>query len=377
MFSNKAFKNIDFPIVIIVSLLFIVGLVAITSATKFAGNFTYSKQQALWFITGIVIMFVVSTLDYNALANVSTYLMVLGIVSLVAVLIPSIGTVRGGARCWFSMPGGFLLQPSEFVKICFILNLSKHLSKIKEKGDEGINRPAILALILIYSAIPIALLIKQPDYGMALVYIAISAAMLFIAGLSNKYILSFIGFAVVAAPMFFYLILPRMDDHVQKRITAFLDPMADPLGAGYQAAKLQLAIGSGRIFGQGIFKGIQTQMAKGGLPTKETDSIFAVIGEEFGFVGSTIVVMLFTFLLIRCIYIAKSASDPCGMFIAIGITAMLAFQFIQNVGMTIGLMPITGIPLPFVSYGGSSMWTNMAAIGLLQSVAMRRKKLKF
>lgn len=377
MFSKKLFRDLDLPIIIIISLLFIVGMISITSATKTAGNFTFVKQQAIWFITGIVIMLVITSIDYNALGNLSPYLMLIGILSLIAVLIPGIGVVRGGARCWFQLPGDFLLQPAEFVKIFFILNFGRYIAKIREKDDKGINKPMVLAILLAYCCIPIVLLIRQPDYGMALVFIAIIAIMLFMGNLSIKYIMSFLGLILLSLAPFFYFILPRMEEHVQKRIMSFINPTADPLGAGYHAAKSQLAIGSGRILGQGVFKGMQTQMVKGGLPVKESDFIFAVIGEEFGFIGASIVLILFVLLIIRCIYIAKNARDTYGMLIVMGATAMLGFQFVQNVGMTIGLMPITGITLPFVSYGGSSMWTNMATIGLIQSVAVRRKNLKF
>lgn len=378
MLDRKLLKNLDYTILIIVSLLFAVGVVAIASATKAqAGNFIFVKQQLLWFITGIVVMLTFIVIDYNSLGSISSYLFVLGILSLVAVLIPGIGVVRGGARCWFPMPGGSLLQPAEFVKIIFILNFGKHIARIKAGDENAINQKKNLLFFFIYVAIPIALLIQQPDYGMSLVFIAIAATMLFVGGICWKYIAYAFGVICAVAPVFFFLVLPRMEQHVRNRIMAFINPAADPLGAGYHAAKSQLAIGSGKIWGQGMFKGIQTQLEKGGLPAKETDFIFAVIGEEFGFVCSIVIIILFVLLIVRCINIAQNARDLYGSLLAIGITAMFGYHFVQNVGMTVGVMPITGLPLPFMSYGGSSLWTNMAAVGLVLNVGMRRQKINF
>ena len=242
----------------------------------------------------------------------------------------------------------------------------------KYKSKQSLNNPLNLALILLFAMIPILLVIKQPDYGTAMVMLAILAFMLFVGGLDYKYIIVAAILVVVGIPLAYQYVLP---EHAKDRINVFLNPETDPQGAGYNIIQAKLAVGSGQMWGMGLLEGNQTQL--GYLPMKVTDFIYAVISEEMGFVFSALVVALYVLLIIKGYGIAKDADDIYGALIATGVTTMYLAHFLENVGMNIGLMPITGIPLPFISYGGSSMITNFIGLGLLLSVSSKRNKKMF
>jgi len=258
------------------------------------------------------------------------------------------------------------LQPSEFAKIVLIITIARIIDYFKQKGT--LNRPInILALFLVI-ALPTLLIIKQPDYGTAMVLLVTVAVMLFTGGLKWRYIIGAVLAVAIVVPLAYNYVLP---EHAKKRIDVFLNPSLDPRGAGYNIIQSKLAVGSGQLWGMGLFNGNQTQL--GILPMKTTDFIYPVISEEMGFIISSLVIILFIVLLIRILNIAKTAKDSFGGLLCIGVFAMIFAHFVENVGMSMGLLPITGIPLPFISYGGSSMLTNMIAIGLVMSVACRRK----
>ena len=258
------------------------------------------------------------------------------------------------------------MQPSEFAKIVLIITIARIIDYFKQKGT--LNRPInILALFLVI-ALPTLLIIKQPDYGTAMVLLVTVAVMLFTGGLKWRYIIGALLAVAIVVPLAYNYVLP---EHAKKRIDVFLNPSLDPRGAGYNIIQSKLAVGSGQLWGMGLFNGNQTQL--GILPMKTTDFIYPVISEEMGFIISSLVIVLFIVLLIRLINIAKTAKDSFGGLLCIGVFAMIFAHFVENVGMSMGLLPITGIPLPFISYGGSSMLTNMIAIGLVMSVACRRK----
>ena len=240
----------------------------------------------------------------------------------------------------------------------------------KEKGK--VNNIFNLLIAVVFLAIPTFLIVKQPDYGTAMVFLAIFAVMLFSYGISLWYVLGSMVALAAALPFVYLYILP---EHAKERINVFLNPQSDPLGAGYNIIQSLLAVGSGKVWGMGLYSGHQAQL--GYLPMKTTGFIYSVIGEEMGFIISALVILLFVLLVVRLFYIAKNAKDMYGSLIVAGVAAMFLAHFIENVGMTIGLMPITGIPLPFVSYGGSSMLTNCIAIGLVLSVNRKRKKNMF
>lgn len=258
------------------------------------------------------------------------------------------------------------LQPSEFAKIILIITMARIIDNFKKK--ETLNKPQNILLLFLIIALPVFLIIKQPDYGTAMVILAMVSIMLFIGGIKWRYIIGVILSVVIVIPIAYNYVLP---DHAKARLEVFLNPESDPRGAGYNIIQSKLAVGSGQLWGMGLFNGNQTQL--GILPMKTTDFIFPVISEEMGFVVSSVVILLFVILLIRLINIAKTSKDSFGSLICIGVFAMIFAHFVENIGMGMGLLPITGIPLPFISYGGSSMLTNMIAIGLVMSVACRRK----
>ena len=274
-----------------------------------------------------------------------------------------------GASSWFSV-GSVSIQPGEIAKITLILGLGKLLDYFKTKGK--LNHPLYVLIVLAYVAIPCLLLVMQPDYGTAMVFLVVAALMIFVSGINVGYIIAAIVTVVVGVFVAYQYILP---EYAKTRITVFLNPQMDPSGAGYNIIQSQLAVGSGQMWGMGLFNGNQTQI--GYLPMKTTDFIFAVISEEMGFVVSCLIVVLFVILIAKSVHIGKTSKDNYGALISIGVAGMFLAHFLENVGMNIGLMPITGIPLPFISYGGSAMLTNFVGLGLLLSVSGRRNKKLF
>lgn len=268
--------------------------------------------------------------------------------------------------------GPFTLQPSEFAKIAIVLFVAYIMVKLQKTGKQQINHILKLGLIVLIMAVPVLLIIKQPDYGTALAFLVALIFMLFVAGIDKKYIITAILLVVILVPLAYFFILP---EHAKMRIDVYLNPDLDPRGAGYNIIQSKLAIGAGQAFGMGLFKGNQTQL--GYLYPKTTDFIFAVIGEEMGFIVAGAVILLYVILITKAIYVAKTAKNDLGSYIVAGIAGILFFHMVENIGMTMGLLPITGIPLPFVSYGGSSLLTNLILIAILLNISGRRKKALF
>ncbi len=266
----------------------------------------------------------------------------------------------------------FAFQPAELAKIFVILALSLVICKIQSRGKNEINKPLKLLGAIAVVAIPVLLIIKQPDYGTAAAYLVAMILILLTAGIDKKYIIGCLIVVAVAVPIVYNFVLP---DHAKSRINVFLNPNSDPRGAGYNVIQSKLAIGAGGLTGMGILKGNQTQL--GFLYPKTTDFIFSVIGEEMGFIVSAGIIIIYVVLITKAIYIAKTAKDDLGSYIAIGIAGIFMFHMIENIGMTMGLLPITGVPLPFVSYGGSSLLTNFILIALLMNISGRRQKAIF
>ena len=356
--KKKILKNIDWGIFICCILLSIIGMIALFSAT-YDSEDTSLQRQLIWFVICIPVVFIIIFIDYEAIAKISPILY--GIVLILLVIVLFTDPVNG-ATSWFNL--GFLsIQPAEFAKIAVILFLALVLCKIQEKGKNEINRPTKLLIALAVVAIPVLLIIKQPDYGTAAAFLVATVMILFTAGINKKYIIGTILLVVIAVPLLYFFVLP---EHAKDRIEVFLNPESDPRGSGYNLTQSKLAIGAGQLTGMGLLKGNQTQL--GFLYPKTTDFIFSVIGEEMGFIVAGSVIIIYVILITKSIYVAKTAKDDLGTYIAIGIAGIFLFHMVENIGMTMGLLPITGVPLPFVSYGGSSIVTTFLLFSIIQGL---------
>jgi len=368
MLSRRLLRNLDFVTIGTVSLLIVISLVIIGSATHINtpsdDRYWYVQRQGLFAVMNIIIIFVVLNFDYKILGKIATSLYGINLLMLLAVMF--VGHSALGAQRWIQL-GPISLQPSEFSKLIMIIALADLLDK---KKDRLYSFKDIIPIFL-YVGIPFLLVLKQPDLGTALVFLAILFGMLFVAGIRTKHLMIIFGSALAFMPIFWHF----LKDYQKMRLTVFMDPNVDPLGSGYHIIQSKIAIGSGMLFGKGLFGGTQSQLNF--LPENHTDFIFAVIGEELGFVGAVFILLLYFILLFRGIKIAGSARDNFGTLLATGITSMLVFHVLVNVGMTAGIMPVTGIPLPLMSYGVSALTTNMISIGILLNIYMRRQKIMF
>ena len=344
-----------------------IGLLALYSVS-FNAEFSELKKQAVWFGISFIAMIVVALIDYEVSAKVSPIWYVFFCVLLLGVLFTV--PVDGASR-WFNL-GAFTFQPAEFSKVFVILFTAFVMSKIQENGMNRINKIWWLLLVLLVAAIPIALVIKEPDHGTATAYIVALLFMLFAAGINKKYVITVLALGLISVPLLYNYVLP---DYAKTRIDVFLNPELDPRGAGYNILQSKLAVGAGELIGMGILQGNQTQL--GYLYPKTTDFIFAAIGEELGFIMTALIVILYVFLITKVIYVAKTARDNLGSYIAAGIAGIFFFHMAENIGMTIGLMPISGIPLPFISYGGSSLITSFVCVGLLLNISSKRQRTIF
>lgn len=365
---NKILKNIEWGIVICCIFLLIIGGIALFSATQDT-NYFELKRQIVWVAVSIPVMLIVVLINYETIAKISPVFYGLFIILLVGVLFTE---PINGASSWYTITESVKLQPSEFAKIFVVIFFSYIMTKIQQRDSTDINRPTRLLLLLTIVAVPVLLIIKQPDYGTAIAFMISIVLMLFVAGIDKKYIIVSILLVVVAVPLAYKFVLP---EHAKTRIDVFLNPNLDPRGSGYNVIQSKLAIGSGQLLGMGLVKGNQTQL--GFLYPKTTDFIFSVIGEEMGFIIAGAVIILYVVLITKAVYVSKTSKDDLGSYIAIGIAGIFLFYMIENIGMTIGLLPITGVPLPFVSYGGSSLITNFICIGLLLNISGRRQKTIF
>ena len=364
----KLLKNMEIGVFICCVILLVIGSIALYSSTQ-ETDYQELKRQLIWVTISIPIMICIIFIDYELIVKVSPAFYGLFILLLIAVLFTP---VINGATSWFTITEGVKIQPSEFAKIFVILFLAYVMTKVQEKGLDEINRPTRLLLLLAIVGVPVLLIIKQPDYGTAIAFMLAMILMLFVGGINKKYIIASIAVVAITIPILYNFILP---EHARNRIDVFLNPNLDPRGTGYNVIQSKLAIGSGQLFGMGLLKGNQTQL--GFLHPKTTDFIFSVIGEEMGFIVAGAVIIVYVVLINKAIYIAKTAKDELGSYIATGIVGIFIFHMVENIGMTIGLLPITGVPLPFVSYGGSSLVTNFICIGLLLNISARRQKTIF
>lgn len=338
------------------------GLLLISSAVKSSDSKTNIIVQAFAIALGIGCMLLLSVMDYQVLFSLNK--LIFGVYIAVLVLVLFIGTGESvGTVGWISL-GPVNIQPSEFAKVGFIITFACHIASVQE----NINKlPTLLGLIAHLCA-PLALILLQPDYGTAMVFIFIALVMLFYAGLKLRYFFMGAGGLIAASPLLWFFVL---DEFQKNRIRVFLNPELDPAGSGYNVIQSKLAVGAGKIWGKGLFQGTQIQLNF--LPGKHTDFIFAVAGEELGLIGCTLVIGILLYIIFRIINGANTVKSSDGGLVCMGVAAMLIFQAFENIGMCIGIMPVTGIPLPFFSYGGSSVITTFLAMGLVLSILRRRE----
>ena len=363
--KKRLVKNIDWSVLICTVLLLAIGLFAIYSANLNSNEDEFTKQ-IIWIAISIPFMIICIVVDYDTIAKISPILYGIMLIALVAVLFTA---PISGATSWFTL-GSFSIQPSEFAKVVTIIFVAMVISRMKKKGGKReMNRITRMLLLFVIVGVPLALIVKQPDLGTAIAFITAFVLMLYTAGLNKWYIAIGITIVVVAVPLLYFFVLP---EHAKTRIDVFLNPDLDPRGAGYNLTQSKLAIGAGELFGMGYLKGNQTQL--GFLYPKSTDFIFSVIGEELGFLVAAAIIILYVILITKAITISKTAKDDLGSLIAIGIAGIFIFHMTENIGMTVGLLPITGVPLPFVSYCGSSLLSNLIMIALLMNISGRRQK---
>ncbi|MFZ0662672.1 MAG: rod shape-determining protein RodA [Acidobacteriaceae bacterium] len=358
-----SFRDFDWTLLGFVLILAVFSVLEIYSATLHTRFVGFYKQQILWFVGGLAAMFALSLVNYHRLLEIIHWLYAFCLVSLVGVLVA--GTRIMGARRWIRLPGGMHFQPSEWVKLVLILAVARYFVGLAGRKLTWLDIFKAMAMV----GIPMLLVLKQPDLGTALTYSPILLAGLFLGGIDWKKsaILALSGLLLVGIAFSSNKILKP---YQKARLTSFINPGSDPKGSGYQILQSKIAVGDGGVFGRGTTKGTQTQGDF--LPIPYTDFIFAAFAEEHGFIGAIIVLLIYFLILMRLIQNAQTAADPSGTFLVMGVVAVLIFQIAVNVGMVIGLMPVTGIPLPLMSYGGSSVLFTFLALGMVMNVRMNR-----
>ena len=327
----------------------------------------YLKRHVINILIGLVMGYGVTLIDYRLLRAYTPILWLLGVIGLLAVAVPGVGSTVNGARAWIALPGGFQIQPAELAKISVILGVALLLSEGRDISSHPVSKDVIKALGI--TAIPMIIIVLQPDLGTAIILAIAIVGMIAVSGAPSRWITFLLILAVVGT-------IGAVKSHVMseyqvKRLQSFVNPTADPQQSGYQLRQSRITIGSGGILGRGLFNGPQTNGRF--VPEQQTDFIFTVAGEETGFVGSSIVILLFCLFFWRAFVIAQRTSDLFGRLVCVGVIGWLAFQTFENIGMTMGLMPMTGVPLPFMSYGGSSMFATLVGFGLLQNVHLRSR----
>jgi rod shape determining protein RodA len=337
-----------------------IGCLQIFSATLDTDFHSSWWRQILYVIGGLILMWIVLAFDYHTLLHYVPPLYVSSVLGLLGVYL--IGESAFGSRRWIPLGGGLHLQVSEFVKLVIILLVARYLTDLKTDELEIGEMLKLAGLVIV----PTVLVLKQPDLGTSLTYLAVLIVGAFIAGLRWKYVAVIAVVTMLVLPVSWHF----LKDYQKARLVSFMDPDRDPQGTGYQLIQSQIAVGSGGMFGKGVTKGTQTQLRF--LPVPHKDFIFSAFAEEHGFVGVVIVLSLYFVMIMRIVQNAQTAPDRVGMYICMGVAGLFLFHILVNVGMVAGLMPVTGIPLPFMSAGGSSIWSSFLALGLVNNVRLRR-----
>ena len=355
----------------VVGLLLFVGTLLVWAATRdwytrngLDGQY-YLKRHIINILIGLVLAYGTTVIDYRLLRAYTPFLWGAGVLGLIIVLIPGLGSEVNGAKAWIALPGGFQIQPAELAKIAIIIGMSMILSERSHDSNGPTSADVLQSLAV--AAIPVLLIILQPDMGTILIISAAVVTIIAVSGAPARWVTALLLLAVLGG--FVAVKAGVISEYQVNRLQTFVDPTADTQGAGYQLRQARITVGSGGLIGTGLFNGPQTNGRF--VPEQQTDFIFTVAGEELGFIGSGAILILYLILLMRGFSIARRTNDPFGRLVCTGVIAWFAFQIFENIGMTLGLMPMTGVPLPFISYGGSSMFATLIGIGLLQNVHAR------
>ncbi|MBI3322673.1 MAG: rod shape-determining protein RodA [Candidatus Omnitrophica bacterium] len=363
LWARTRVRGLDGVFLFCALLLLGIGLLSLYSAafqkTQETG-INYLQRQMTWAMFGTAIALLLVAVDYHRWLE-GAYLLY-GLNLLLLVLVLAVGAVRGGAQRWLAI-GGFAVQPSELAKISTILALARFLGS--RKDFEGPRWKTVLGAVVLL-AVPMVLILKEPNLGTASIFFGIGVAMLLAWGVPWKAVAALFGAGALGAPLLWL----ALADYQRSRLLVFMNPNLDPLGAGYTVIQSRIAVGSGGLWGKGWLSGTQNQLNF--LPERHTDFIFSIIGEEWGILGTTLVMALFAILFHRGFSLAAQTRDPFGRLLVVGLLAMLAMHVIVNTGMTLGMMPVVGLPLPFMSYGGSWLMTCLVAVGIVLSVGARR-----
>jgi rod shape determining protein RodA len=369
--SRNNFANFDKILLSAVVALLFIGTLLVYAGTRewFRSNNLdpeyYLKRHVLNILIGALLAYGTTLIDYRLLRAYTPIVWGAGVLGLLVVVVA--GATVNGAKAWIAFPGGFQLQPAELAKISIIVGMAMVLAERKDlRGDPT---DSDVAKSLLVAAIPVGLILLQPDLGTVII---ISAAVVAMIGASGAPIRWVVGLLIVAGIGGLVAVQAGVVSEYQvKRLQSFIDPAADPQLSGYQLRQARITIGSGGFFGKGLFDGPQTNGRF--VPEQQTDFIFTVAGEELGFLGCSLILLLYSIIFIRGFMIARNTNDLFGRLVCVGVIAWFAFQTFENIGMTMGLMPMTGVPLPFLSYGGSSMFANLIGVGLLQNVHVRTR----
>ncbi len=370
---SSIFEGFDAVLTAALALLLIIGTLLVYAATRdwYARNGLdpqyYLKRHVINIAIGIALAYGTTVIDYRLLRAYTPIFWGLAVLGLIIVLIPGLGSSVNGARAWISLPGGFQIQPAELAKIAIIIGMSMLLSERSHDSNQPSTRDVLQALVI--AAIPVLLIIVQPDMGTAFIISASVITIVAVSGAPSRWVVGLLVLAILMATVATQTGV--ISEYQLKRLQTFVDPTADTQGAGYQLRQARITVGSGGLLGTGLFNGPQTNGRF--VPEQQTDFIFTVAGEELGFLGSGVIIFLYLLILMRAFAIARRTSDPFGRLVVTGVIAWFAFQIFENIGMTLGLMPMTGVPLPFISYGGSSMFATLIGFGLLQNVHARSR----
>ncbi len=358
--KHLSLRDIDWPLLLITVVICAVGVLQIYSATMGTDFHGSWWKQIIYLCGGLILMWVIMGIDYHTLLH---WVFPLYFASVFGLLVTyAVGEAAFGSRRWIPLGAGMRFQVSEFVKVVVVLLVARYLNDLKTEDLEIGEGLKLAGLVLV----PTVLVLKQPDLGTSLTYLAVLVTGAFIAGLRWKYVLVLALITVVALPVSVHF----LKEYQRARLVSFLDPERDPQGTGYQLIQSEIAVGAGGMFGKGVTKGTQTQLRF--LPVPHKDFIFSAFAEEHGFVGVVLLLSLYFVMIMRIVQNAQTAPDRAGMYICMGIAGLLLFHVLVNVGMVAGMMPVTGIPLPFMSAGGSSVWSSFLALGLVNNVRLRR-----